>query len=224
MDAGPSTGAAPNSIQPDLRGHRCCGHDAPAPCVGDDDVTCNVAQGRACSSPCDTRVRSPVCRPPLCRSGKGGRGHGLERIVGDRAVRETAEGGVDHLLVPLDREELGRLDAGTPDLARVPRRVPVGRVVAATDLAAIHSHPQMHPARADLQTSLRSPVGDRGELDRVEMGTDGGAHVGPNLFGSHTSRASTCAGSPNSSWGSYRRAANDLRDQDRSRLARACGS
>jgi hypothetical protein len=41
----------------------------------------------------------------------------------------------------------------------------------------------MHPARADLQAFLTADdrVGDRRDLDRVKMGTDGGAHVGPNL-------------------------------------------
>jgi hypothetical protein len=65
---------------------------------------------------------------------EGGRGHGHEGVVGVPAIRESAEVGVDHLLVALDREELGRLDDGMRDLARVLRRVPVGRVVPATDL------------------------------------------------------------------------------------------
>src|SRR2546423_13712047 len=92
------------------------------------------------------------------------------------------------------------------ETSRVLRCVTVGRVVAAADLAVLHAHPQMHRERADLQ-ALRTAderVGYRCDLDRVGIGADGGAHVGPNLsvltrlgsWPSATSAAATASTNP----------------------------
>src|SRR5439155_22063604 len=58
---------------------------------------------------------------------------------------------------------LGGADDRMTGLVHVRGRVPVGRGVAATDLAAAHAHAQLHPARADLQALLATDhrVGER---------------------------------------------------------------
>src|SRR5579864_9765019 len=115
------------------------------------------------------------------------------RVPGPRAAR-SMRGSADRpllLLLAYDERDvvdvapapvlarLGRPDDRMRRLVRVLRRVLVGRVVAATDLAALHAHAQVHPAAAGLEAFLAAGdrVGQLGELDRVEMAADLGHRI-----------------------------------------------
>ena len=59
-----------------------------------------------------------------------------------------------------------------PDVAEVRGRVAIRRVVAAADLPAVETHPEVNPAGADLQALLAAQKGrrQRRDLNGVEVG------------------------------------------------------
>src|SRR6266480_2427564 len=73
---------------------------------------------------------------------------------------------------------LGGADDRMAALIRVRRRVLVRGRVAAADLPALHAHPEVHPAAADLQALLAAfdALRQGGDLDLVEVAADRGVH------------------------------------------------